>query len=317
MFVRGLGRGERELAGCASAPPPWRSRRRRAGPLQAAAVLRPDRGDPLGVVDEGVAVPLPGVAADRQVHVGNLAAPRHTDGERQVRGCPRSGMPCGRMLAMTPLRNWRTEVRRPVAAVIGGVSWNQVIDVPRLPAGRTETLFSTGSREGIGATGSGKALNLARLGFDTRSACAGRRRPRGRPGRRRARRSRRRPAPGGTTRPAPSGTSTSWTPRAGAPACTSTAARRTRHRPRGRPGHVLRGRRLRVGEPRQLRQAGTARAGGARHTGLGGRPRLGRRRTTSTATSSTPPASSSSPTRPSRTPWASPRTWSRAASSSS
>ena len=58
--------------------------------------------------------------------------------------------------------------KRPVAAVIGGVSWNQVIDVPRLPVGRTETLFATGSREGIGATGSGKALNLARLGFDTR-----------------------------------------------------------------------------------------------------------------------------------------------------
>ena len=57
---------------------------------------------------------------------------------------------------------------RPRAAVIGAVSWNQVIDVPRLPQGRTETLFATGSREGIGATGSGKALNLARLGFDTR-----------------------------------------------------------------------------------------------------------------------------------------------------
>jgi sugar/nucleoside kinase (ribokinase family) len=69
---------------------------------------------------------------------------------------------------VTHLATWRTDVRRPVAAVIGGVSWNQVIDVPRLPAGRTETLFSTGSREGIGATGSGKALNLARLGFDTR-----------------------------------------------------------------------------------------------------------------------------------------------------
>jgi sugar/nucleoside kinase (ribokinase family) len=52
--------------------------------------------------------------------------------------------------------------------VIGGVSWNQVIDVPRLPQGRTETLFATAAREGIGATGSGKALNLARLGFATR-----------------------------------------------------------------------------------------------------------------------------------------------------
>jgi acarbose 7IV-phosphotransferase len=58
--------------------------------------------------------------------------------------------------------------RRPSAAVIGGVSWNQVIDVPRLPQGRTETLFATAAREGIGATGSGKALNLARLGFATR-----------------------------------------------------------------------------------------------------------------------------------------------------
>ena len=56
----------------------------------------------------------------------------------------------------------------PVAAVIGGVSWNQVVDVPRLPQGRTETLFATAAREGIGATGSGKALNLARLGFTTR-----------------------------------------------------------------------------------------------------------------------------------------------------
>lgn len=57
---------------------------------------------------------------------------------------------------------------RPTAAVVGGVSWNQVIDVPRLPQGRTETLFATAAREGIGATGSGKALNLARLGFATR-----------------------------------------------------------------------------------------------------------------------------------------------------
>jgi sugar/nucleoside kinase (ribokinase family) len=60
------------------------------------------------------------------------------------------------------------DTRRPVAAVIGGVSWNHIIDVPRLPAGHTETLWATASRTGIGATGAGKALNLARLGFDTR-----------------------------------------------------------------------------------------------------------------------------------------------------
>ena len=57
---------------------------------------------------------------------------------------------------------------RPAAAVIGCVSWNQIIDLPVLPAGRTQTLFATASREGIGGTGSGKALDLARLGFDTR-----------------------------------------------------------------------------------------------------------------------------------------------------
>jgi sugar/nucleoside kinase (ribokinase family) len=57
---------------------------------------------------------------------------------------------------------------RPVAAVIGGVSWNQIIDLPHLPSGRTETLWATRSRSGLGATGAGKALNLARLGFDTR-----------------------------------------------------------------------------------------------------------------------------------------------------
>jgi sugar/nucleoside kinase (ribokinase family) len=62
----------------------------------------------------------------------------------------------------------RVTTRRPVAAVIGGVSWNQIVDVPHLPVGRTETIWATGSRVGIGATGAGKALNLARLGFDTR-----------------------------------------------------------------------------------------------------------------------------------------------------
>lgn len=58
--------------------------------------------------------------------------------------------------------------RRPVVAVLGGVSWNLVVDVPRLPEGRPVTLHATAAREGIGSTGAGKALNLARLGFDTR-----------------------------------------------------------------------------------------------------------------------------------------------------
>lgn len=58
--------------------------------------------------------------------------------------------------------------KRPVAAVIGGVSWNQIIDLPTLPAGRSQTLMATATREGIGGTGSGKALNLSRLGLETR-----------------------------------------------------------------------------------------------------------------------------------------------------
>lgn len=53
------------------------------------------------------------------------------------------------------------------AAVIGGVAWNTLVQVPRLPTDLT-TLHATFTREGIGGTGAGKALHLARLGFDTR-----------------------------------------------------------------------------------------------------------------------------------------------------
>jgi sugar/nucleoside kinase (ribokinase family) len=56
---------------------------------------------------------------------------------------------------------------RPSAAVIGGVAWNTLVQVPRLPTDLT-TLHATSTREGIGGTGAGKALHLARLGFDVR-----------------------------------------------------------------------------------------------------------------------------------------------------
>jgi acarbose 7IV-phosphotransferase len=52
------------------------------------------------------------------------------------------------------------------AAVIGGVAWNLLVEVPHLPTDLT-TLHATGHREGIGGTGAGKALHLARLGIGT------------------------------------------------------------------------------------------------------------------------------------------------------
>jgi acarbose 7IV-phosphotransferase len=52
------------------------------------------------------------------------------------------------------------------AAVIGGVAWNLLVEVPHLPTDLT-TLHATGHREGIGGTGAGKSLHLARLGVGT------------------------------------------------------------------------------------------------------------------------------------------------------
>lgn len=53
------------------------------------------------------------------------------------------------------------------AAVVGGVAWNSLVEVPRLPTDLT-TLHATSHREGVGGTGAGKALHLARLGVRTR-----------------------------------------------------------------------------------------------------------------------------------------------------
>lgn len=50
--------------------------------------------------------------------------------------------------------------------IAGGVSWDRIIQVGALPKPRTQTLFASGFRDLVGSTGAGKALNLARLGFD-------------------------------------------------------------------------------------------------------------------------------------------------------
>jgi acarbose 7IV-phosphotransferase len=65
------------------------------------------------------------------------------------------------------LRNYAALVTTTTAAVVGGVAWNTLVEVPRLPTDLT-TLHATSHREGIGGTGAGKALHLARLGVRTR-----------------------------------------------------------------------------------------------------------------------------------------------------
>jgi sugar/nucleoside kinase (ribokinase family) len=50
--------------------------------------------------------------------------------------------------------------------VVGGVSWDSIIELGELPEPRPQTLFSRHCHETVGSTGAGKAMNLARLGFD-------------------------------------------------------------------------------------------------------------------------------------------------------
>lgn len=52
------------------------------------------------------------------------------------------------------------------ALVVGGVAFNTMIRLDRFPEPRSQTVFSQGYHETIGATGAGKALNLRKLGFD-------------------------------------------------------------------------------------------------------------------------------------------------------
>lgn len=50
--------------------------------------------------------------------------------------------------------------------VVGGVSYNAMIDLYDLPEPRPQTIFAQGWHTAIGSTGAGKALNLAKLGFE-------------------------------------------------------------------------------------------------------------------------------------------------------
>lgn len=50
--------------------------------------------------------------------------------------------------------------------VVGGLSWNSMLQLGELPEPRPQTIFSRHFHETVGATGAGKAMNLARLGFD-------------------------------------------------------------------------------------------------------------------------------------------------------
>ena len=55
----------------------------------------------------------------------------------------------------------------PNVLVLGGVSYNLMIFLDRLPAPQPQTLWSQRYHETIGETGAGKALHLSKLGMDT------------------------------------------------------------------------------------------------------------------------------------------------------
>jgi sugar/nucleoside kinase (ribokinase family) len=55
----------------------------------------------------------------------------------------------------------------PSALVIGGASWNQMVDLDQFPAPEPHTVFARAHRETVGSSGAGKALNLAHLGWRT------------------------------------------------------------------------------------------------------------------------------------------------------
>ncbi len=58
-------------------------------------------------------------------------------------------------------------IDRPLRAlVLGGVAWNTMVYLDTFPPPRPGTVFARGSRETIGSSGAGKALNLRALGVD-------------------------------------------------------------------------------------------------------------------------------------------------------
>lgn len=51
--------------------------------------------------------------------------------------------------------------------VAGGVSWDSIIQLGELPAPKPQTVFSSSYNEVVGSTGTGKVVNMQKLGFDT------------------------------------------------------------------------------------------------------------------------------------------------------
>ncbi len=51
--------------------------------------------------------------------------------------------------------------------IAGGVSYDRIIYMDKLPEGKAGSIFSSSSHDAVGGTGAGKALNISRLGFET------------------------------------------------------------------------------------------------------------------------------------------------------
>lgn len=58
------------------------------------------------------------------------------------------------------------------ALVVGGVSWNRIVHLDRLPDPTPHTVFARRSFDTLGGTGAGKAWNLASLGWDVELVAA-------------------------------------------------------------------------------------------------------------------------------------------------
>lgn len=57
--------------------------------------------------------------------------------------------------------------KKPSVLVLGGVSYNKMIYLDRLPEANPGTLFASHDFDTVGSTGAGKAFSLNKLGFDT------------------------------------------------------------------------------------------------------------------------------------------------------
>ncbi|HSM64912.1 MAG TPA: carbohydrate kinase family protein [Ilumatobacteraceae bacterium] len=57
------------------------------------------------------------------------------------------------------------------ALVLGGVAWNTMVYLDEFPPARAGTVFARATRETVGSSGAGKALNLRRLGVDVTLWC--------------------------------------------------------------------------------------------------------------------------------------------------